>query len=269
MNNPFVSIIITTRNEEAHIQSCLLSITNQTYKNIEIIVVDNASEDRTKDIARRFTRSVFDKGPERSAQRNFGAKHAKGEYLLFLDADMILSPTNVSECVKVCLKHKAIILPEDSFGQGFWSRCKVLERSFYKNVVWMEAARFFSAKSFQILHGFDEQLTGPEDFDLTQRLRMHFGKNSVGRTKSVIRHDEGYIKLSDLLQKKYYYGEKMKTYRKKASTQTYFSKQANVFSRYRLFFKNPKKLFSDPMVGMGMLFMKMMEMIALGIGAML
>ena len=50
-----VSIIITTRNEESNIRYCLLSIKAQTYRNIEIIVVDNDSDDRTKEISGKFT----------------------------------------------------------------------------------------------------------------------------------------------------------------------------------------------------------------------
>jgi len=50
-NNPLVSVIITTRNSERTIDKCLSSIKQQTYKNIEIIVVDNNSADKTKEIA--------------------------------------------------------------------------------------------------------------------------------------------------------------------------------------------------------------------------
>ena len=67
-----VSVIVTTKNEAKNIGRCLQSIQNQTYKAIEIIVVDNFSKDETKRIAKKFTKKVFDKGPERSAQRNLG-----------------------------------------------------------------------------------------------------------------------------------------------------------------------------------------------------
>ena len=96
---PSVSIIITTKNEEKHIENLLRSITSQTYKNIEIILVDNYSTDRTRKIAKN-TNKIYLKGPERSAQRNYGAQKAKGKYLLFLDADMILSPTIIEECIQ-------------------------------------------------------------------------------------------------------------------------------------------------------------------------
>ena len=74
---PLVSVIVTTKNEEKNIANCLKSIKNQTYKNIEIIVVDNNSDDRTKEIAGKYTDKVFNHGPERSALRNLGAEREK------------------------------------------------------------------------------------------------------------------------------------------------------------------------------------------------
>ena len=94
-----VSVVVTTKNEEKNIENCLQSIKNQTFKNIELIVVDNFSEDKTVELAEKYDAKVYFKGNERSAQRNYGAKVAHGKYLIYLDADMILSPTVIEECV--------------------------------------------------------------------------------------------------------------------------------------------------------------------------
>jgi len=69
-----VSVIITTKNEAKNIKQCLESIKRQTYAAIEIVVVDNNSLDATVAITKAYTAHIFTKGPERSAQRNFGAK---------------------------------------------------------------------------------------------------------------------------------------------------------------------------------------------------
>jgi glycosyltransferase involved in cell wall biosynthesis len=181
---PLVSVIITTKNEEQVLASCIRSIQNQTYFSIETIVVDNNSGDHTKDIATSFGVQVFDKGPERSSQRNFGAKKAKGTYLLFLDADMELTLKVVEEAVVLIgqktmsrgqKKYKALVIPEESFGIGFWAACKALERSYYLGVPWIESARFFEKKAFQAIGGYDETLTGPEDFELPQRMKQIYG----------------------------------------------------------------------------------------------
>ena len=265
---PLISVIVTTRNEEDAIRNCLKSVRNQTYKPVEIIVVDNASDDRTLNIARQFTNLVFDKGPERSAQRNYGAKQAKGTYLLFLDADMVISPTTVEECVVAINKNnvRACIVPETSTGSGFWTKCKILERTYYEGVVWMEAARFYDKKTFVLLEGFDEELTGPEDFDLSQRVAAQYGQKSISRITSYIYHDEGVIRLTELLRKKYYYGRQMHRYVSKNDNRLVSRLQANPWKRYTLFFRKPNSLLYDPIHAIGMMFMKTLELGALALG---
>ena len=73
-----VSVVVTTKNEEKNIGKLLSSIRNQTHKDIEIIVVDNNSTDETVKIAREFTKTVYEKGPERSAQRISGSERQRG-----------------------------------------------------------------------------------------------------------------------------------------------------------------------------------------------
>jgi glycosyltransferase involved in cell wall biosynthesis len=271
--NPLVSIIITTRNEEKHIAACLESIHTQTYPSIETIIVDNNSKDKTKNIVKKFDVSVFNIGPERSAQRNFGARKAKGEYLLFLDADMILTPIVIGQCVRVVKQQitnnrllRALVIPEKSIGVGFWAECKVLERSFYEGIDWMEAARFYRKEVFEKLSGYDEKLTGPEDYDLPQRLKAKYGNDSIGRISSYIFHNEGSLSLTKTLRKKYYYGKRVPLYMKKKTNVQYGLQQGSIIARFNLFFSKPRMLYTKPLVSFGMLFMKLCEMGALGVG---
>ncbi|MDZ4341976.1 MAG: glycosyltransferase family 2 protein, partial [Candidatus Binatia bacterium] len=98
--NPLVSVIVPTRNSAATLERCLQSIGQQTYKEIEIIVVDNNSSDKTTEIAKRFTSKVFIHGPERSAQVNYGVKQSSGEYVYKVDSDFILDKDVVTQCVQ-------------------------------------------------------------------------------------------------------------------------------------------------------------------------
>jgi glycosyltransferase involved in cell wall biosynthesis len=262
-----VSIIITTKNEEHNIERCLRSIKKQTYKEIECVVVDNRSTDGTEAVARRFTKLVYQAGPERSAQRNFGAKKASGTFLLFLDADMELSPNVVEDCIVKSKQYNSIIIPEESIGGGFWSKCKALEREFYIGVDWIEAARWYTKKDFLALGGYNESLTGPEDFELSQRFKTKFSKTSMGRISSYIVHNEGHIVLSELLRKKYYYGKQMHKYSRLTESSTYFTKQSNILKRYWLFLKDPFKLLQSPILSLGMFTMKTLEMIAMASGS--
>lgn len=261
-----VSVIITTRNEEQNIGACLKSLRKQTYRNIEIIVVDNESSDKTKEIANHYHVAVYDRGPERSSQRNFGAKKAKGQYVLFIDADMILPEKIIEECIRVIDQSKvdkkeliALVIPEISVGTGFWAQCKALERSFYVGVTWIEAARFYKKETFNTLGGYDETLTGPEDFDIHQRLRDLFGNTAIGRISLLINHNEGHLSLWKVMKKKFYYTRNLKKYARKVSNKEYYKKQADLFARYKIFLKNPLLLFRNPFIGFGMLILKTAE----------
>lgn len=268
MIKQLVSVIVPTRNSQATIGLCLKSIKNQTYKNIEIVVADNNSTDKTKEISKKYTKLVFNKGPERSAQRNYGALKSKGEYVLFIDSDMELSKNVVRDCVEK-IKSKGVVgltIPEESVGEGFWTKCKALERSFYTGVDWMEAARFFSKEIFNQYKGYDEGQTGPEDFDLPQRIKQKLGKASIAGINSFIYHHEGKLRLGYTLGKKYYYAKTVSKYANRGSNKEYFNKQSNIIERYKLFLSSPIKLFKNPIVGAGMLFMRTSEFVAGGLG---
>lgn len=228
---PLVSVIIPTYNSSRTLERCLQSIKDQTYSHIELIVVDNNSTDNTKEIAKKFTDKVYNKGPERSAQRNYGVKKSKGEYVLVHDSDIYFHPHSVQECVDAIeLKtYGALILPEKSIGEGYWVKVKAFERSFYVGNDYIEAARFFPLDIYQQLGGYDESLTGPEDWDLTVRIRELGLK--IGRTQSFLEHDEGRIDLFGSSKKKQYYAKDM--FSKYAHKHPeYFHKQMNFFVRF-------------------------------------
>lgn len=258
---PLVSVIVPTRNSSEYLEACLRSIKAQSYPSIEILVVDNNSSDQTKQIAGQYTDRVFNHGPERSAQRNYGADKSKGEFLLIIDSDMELSKNVVTACVAEAGESgvKGIIIPEESFGIGFWAQCKKLERSFYVGVNWMEAARFFSRTVFKEMHGYDEQNTGTEDYDLPQRISAKYGPSAIGRINEFIYHNEQKISLTKTCRKKFYYAQRLDQYKSMPANVANFSKQSNPLQRYKLFFSNPGKLLRNPSLGLGMLVMKTSE----------
>src|SRR5690242_11751699 len=126
-----VTVVVPTRNSSATLESCLRSVRDQANAALEVIVVDNNSTDSTLKIAQRYSDQVATFGSERSAQRNHGARLASGDYLLFVDSDMVLDPGLVADCVHTIRSSggPAVIIPEDSFGHGFVARCRAFERS--------------------------------------------------------------------------------------------------------------------------------------------
>lgn len=259
MSNILVSVIVPTKNSAQFLDACLLSIKEQAYKNIELIVVDNFSTDDTQAITRKYTDKVFVIGPERCTQRNYGAIRATGEFIVFIDSDMTLSQNVIKSCVKKMndSSYKGIIIPEESFGKGFWAQCKKLERSFYVGVDAIEAARFFRKEDFDKVGGYNEALISGEDWDLSDRVEM---TGPLERITDYIFHNEGKISLLQTLKKKYYYAQKAGAYLRETRTiPTAKKRKMGVVGRYWLYLKQPVKLFRNPFVGIGMLWMKTFE----------
>jgi glycosyltransferase involved in cell wall biosynthesis len=196
---PLVNAVITTKNEEKNVETCIKSILAQSYpeEKIEIIVVDNNSSDRTKELALKYTDKVFNKGPERSAQRNYGLlEKSTGEYLLYLDADMILSPDIIDRCVQTVNKDSQIValhISEVVLGKKYFSRVRRFERSFYDGTV-IDGARFFRKDVLQKVGGFDESMSGPEDWDLDKKLKQLGKIGMLDKTVNSDKHSNWILK---------------------------------------------------------------------------
>jgi glycosyltransferase involved in cell wall biosynthesis len=281
---PLVSVVLTTKNEEKNIETCLVSVKEQTYRPIEIIIVDNNSTDRTKEIAGRYTHHVYNKGPERSAQRNYGMiDAANGLYVMFVDADMILAPQLVESCVQAMQtgKFAALHIPEIILGMSYFSKVRRFERSFYNGTV-IDGARFFKKKVFVQVGGFDPSLSGPEDWDIDKKIKqigsiglldMMLQDVSFWSLKSyieshgiqtiysnVIYHNEADFSLRKYLSKKSYYSNSFHNYIEKwGKNDPDIRRQFGLWYRYfGVFLENGKwkRLFSNPVMCMGMYFLK-------------
>ncbi len=265
---PLVSIIITTRNEEKNILNCLESVNNQTYKKIEILVVDNFSIDNTKKTSLDFFKKkgiknfkFCDFGNERSSQRNFGAQKANGKYYLYLDADMILSPNIIHECVQKFETKKnknltGLYIPEIIKGYSFWNRVRKFERSFYDGTA-IDCVRFVPLEKFKKVQGFDETLIGPEDWDFDKKIRQ-LGETKI--TKASLYHNEIGFSLKKYLEKKKYYGLSFQKYINKwGKDDPDIKKQFSPYYRFFIVFvENGKwmKIFRHPILTLGMYFLR-------------
>ncbi len=175
-------------------------------------MVDNFSNDATLEIAKRFTEIIYQIGPERSTQLNFGFSKAKGEYLYRVDSDFVVDKNVVSEAVSLCESgFDAVCIPNISDPTvSFWSKVRNFERNFYVDDDLNVAARFFSRKVLQEVGGFDEKLVAGEDYDLHNRIMKKNFK--IGMTKSVELHLGEPTNLLDVLKKHYYYGKSIKSF---------------------------------------------------------
>jgi GT2 family glycosyltransferase len=126
---PTISVIVPARDEEASLGACLESLVAQTGVSFEIIVVDDGSTDRTREIAQSFSGvRVVDAGPlprgwtGKNNAMSAGAKHARGEWLLFTDADTVHSLTSLARGLTESELREVQLLsysPEQEV-HGFW-----------------------------------------------------------------------------------------------------------------------------------------------------
>src|SRR5690606_19972651 len=158
-------------NSAKTIARCLQSIKDQTYKNIEILVVDALSTDHTSEISARFGAQVILLDSERTKAKNFAASAARGEFLFFVDSDMILEPSVVEECIHALTGNlvAGVIIPERSIGTGFWVKVRDFERSLYAGSK-IESARIFKKQYVMQVGGFDEECVFFEESTLPQKI---------------------------------------------------------------------------------------------------
>ena len=262
MSGGLVSVIVPTKNSAGTIEMCLKSIKNQAYPDVEIIVVDNYSEDGTVEIASEYGGVVLLRNSERSEARNYGADTSKGNFLVIIDSDMELTPSVIEECIKEISKDGvgAVIIPEISVGDGFWTKCKALERSCYIGDDTIEAARFFDKDVFWEIGGYDEEMVSGEDWDLSQKVKTAGYK--ISRIDSLIKHHEGRLSLLKTMQKKYYYAKHIRNYMKKNPE---MAKKQIVLIR-PAYIRHWRSLACDPIHAIGFMFMKVCEFAAAGVG---
>jgi len=208
---PLVSVIVPTRNSQATIGRCLESLKTQTYRNVEIIVVDNHSSDDTVRVAASFKGvRVVEAGPERSSQVNTGSRMSFGSYLYRVDSDFVLEPGVIEEAVRKCIDEgfKVIAIHNTSDPTvSYWAAVRKLERDCYVDDDVNIAVRFFERKAFESIGGFDESMIASEDYDLHNRL-LKAGYR-VGRIDAKEMHLGEPKSLTETARKHVFYGTKL------------------------------------------------------------
>ena len=136
---PLVSVIIPCRNGAAWLGAAIESCLGQSWTRLEIVVVDDASSDGSRDVARRYQ----DRGiialdsPRRgaSAARNIGLQHAGGDFIQFLDADDVLDRDKIRAQIE-----RLAVAPDDAIASGAWARFSMQpsEAVFTAESVWRD-----------------------------------------------------------------------------------------------------------------------------------
>ena len=114
MTLPLVSITIPTYNSANTLEMCMKSIVRQTYPNIEVLVVDSNSSDRTREIALEYGARIIPCNGFLLAARYIGAMESRGEYVVLLDSDQTLREDTVERAVAMMDDYDMLILEEHS-----------------------------------------------------------------------------------------------------------------------------------------------------------
>ncbi|WP_019178596.1 glycosyltransferase family 2 protein [Methanomassiliicoccus luminyensis] len=263
---PLVSVIIPSYNPGESLETCLRSIREQSYENIEIIVVDRNSTDGTPGVAGNNSARLMLIDCERAEAKNHGINLAQGKYIAFIDSDMELTSSVISECVSICersIQVGGIIIPERSVGNSYWVKVRDHERKYYAGTE-IESARFFPRDLAERAKGFETGVIFFEESTLPQKIKL-MGFSISARIASPILHHEDNFTLGHWLRKKYYYGKTAKAYRAKYGD--YGAAQMSVRKRFSIFLMQGN-FYKRPALAIGVLTLKALEFVSAGLGYM-
>lgn len=221
-NNPTVSVILPTRNRAALVGRAIRSVLAQTYEDFELLVVDDASSDETREVVESFSdrRLVYIRRDSQnsgaSAARNTGIIRARGTFISFLDDDDEYLPQFLAETVRafeaapeqVGFVWCGVQLVQDTpqgeihLRQKLWQpRCSAGEQprgSFFRSGVLVGTGDGLTVRAtcFKTIGVFDEAFKALGDTDLLIRLATHFDF-SVIPAMLVKRHRHNGAQLTD------------------------------------------------------------------------
>lgn len=187
---PKVSIVIPCYNDAAYIEQAVLSALNQTYPNIEVIVVDDGSNTETKAVLNKLepkiTQLITQDNKGQSAARNEGIKVAKGDFIFVMDSDDFIAPSLCEEAVAVftsdislkIVSCQATLLYSDQKTEIYIPKGGDISAFMYQNCAL--GTSMFKKEDWQRINGYDETMrSGFEDWEFFIRLLKSGGTTFV------------------------------------------------------------------------------------------
>ncbi|WP_246017364.1 glycosyltransferase family 2 protein [Micromonospora pisi] len=200
-----VSVVIPNYNKEKTIRACLAAVHTQTHAPAEVLVVDDASTDRSRQIVAEFDCTLVGLPTNMgvSAARNIGAARAAGDVLFFVDSDIALAPDALANALRVLREHphcgvvQGIYDLHPLFPDGPVESYKTLFEHFWRRrAAGLTTSTMFALTAvprevFELVGGFDEGLRDAEDIEFGTRLpatyEIRMSDQVVGRHDDVDR----------------------------------------------------------------------------------
>ncbi len=187
-SHPLVSVIVPTFNRSHLLGAAVNSVLEQTYPNIELIVIDDGSTDKTGQVVSSFgadVRYMYQQNRGPSAARNRGISISNGSYLIFLDDDDLLKPTMVERTVGLVENASGDVgaahVDYEYFGANESQRLamprkprrgpETIDRLVKANFIPINTA-LLRRKCVEAIGGFDDGLRGYEDWDFLLRAAL-------------------------------------------------------------------------------------------------
>lgn len=213
-DQPTVSVIVPNYNYEKTLAACLDAVFAQTHQPFEVIVVDDGSTDRSREIAASYPCRVVKGAGNRgvSAARNIGAREARGEILFFLDSDVALRPDAVANALRVlrvdpdCGLVHGTYDTRPLFDDGPIEHYRVLHAHWWRR---RSAGRVRTAvfalaavrrEVFAAAGPFHEGLRDAEDVEYSDRLIQ---VTAIRLTDTVVGRHDDCSKLGDMLEEQF------------------------------------------------------------------
>lgn len=163
-----ISIIVPVYNTENYLEKCLYSLVNQTYKNIEIIIVDDGSPDNSMNIIQKFVladnrvKVISQKNQGLSGARNTGMNNTNGDYIMFIDSDDWIEIDTCEKAINASEKYNADVV--------FWSYIKEFSNSQKDNYLFDKTEIIWSEKNINQLSRrmvglVGDELANPQSID--------------------------------------------------------------------------------------------------------
>ncbi len=215
---PLISVIVLTKNSSKTLDSCLNSVRNQSYSNIELIVVDSQSTDDTINIAQRYAAKIVNTYWKLLGARYLGFGKSDGEHILYLDSDQLLYPDTIERSVTSIDNYDMLCLEEESYeANSFLQKLIDADRKlihsfpdlhidplrgamiprFYKRTLLDIAFKKIGSGNIEDIVFFDDSIIYYEAYSVTRR---------VGVVSRAIMHRDN-SSVFDFCRKSYRYGK--------------------------------------------------------------
>jgi len=185
---PLVSIVVPVHNEEETLEECLTSLINQTYKNTEIIIVDDGSTDRSPNIINNYRKNnqqikvITSKNNNTAIVRSLGIEKSQGDIIFQTDADAWYAPDYIERCIVHLFKRDVagvigkiqvwdpktwISKHRDVMYQYRWNNKTTIEKEIKEGKI---AAWIIDREKYNEVGGYNSEFAREQDTDLAKRF---------------------------------------------------------------------------------------------------